>query len=322
MKKRALDLGAAAADAGPMSAVEPPPSAAAPPAAPQPPPPFRVDAASPPPTPLVFASPHSGRIYPPELLAAARLDAEAIRASEDAWVDRLIADAPAAGAALIACELARAWVDVNRDPRELDPRLIRDPLPPGSRPGTPRVAAGLGAVARVVGAGQEIYRARLSLAEAQARLAAGHAPYHEALAGLMAAARDRFGVAVLVDWHSMPAAAADAEGRRSGRRPDVVLGDRHGAACGPALTAAVRQGFEAAGYVVALNRPYAGGWTTQRWGRPHEGLHAVQVELDRGLYLAPGRPEPGPRFEQVRADLAGIAASLAAIDWPRALGGG
>lgn len=288
---------------------------------PEPVPPFRVTATTPPTTPLVFASPHSGRIYPPALLAAARLDAEALRASEDAFVDALIAGAPALGAALIACELARAWVDVNRDPRELDPRLIRDPLPAGARAASPRVAAGLGAVARVVGAGQEIYREPLSLAEAQARLDQTHAPYHAALAGLMAAARARFGVAVLVDWHSMPSAAADAEGRRSGRRPDVVLGDRHGAACGPALTETARRAFEAAGYVVALNRPYAGGWTTQRWGRPHRGLHALQVELDRGLYLTPGRLEPGPGFEALRRDLTQIAGTLAAVDWAAALAG-
>lgn len=298
-----------------MSAVETPPAGPAPAAAP-----FRVAAAAEPTTPLVFASPHSGRVYPAELMAAARLDADAIRASEDAWVDELIADAAGVGAAVILCEIARAYVDVNRDPRELDPRLIRGPLPAGSRSTSARVAAGLGAVARVVGAGQEIYRRQLTLAEAQDRLAAVHAPYHAALAGLVRAAHERFGVAVLVDWHSMPSAAAAAEGRRSGRRPQVVLGDRHGAACAPALTAAAREAFEAAGYVTALNQPYAGGWTTQSWGRPREGVHALQVEMDRSLYLDEARLTPAPGFERLRRDLAGIAARLAAIDWPARLG--
>jgi len=281
--------------------------------------PFRVVGGGEPRTPLVFASPHSGRRYPAELMAASQLDDLAIRASEDAWVDALVADAAEAGAALIVCEVARAHVDVNRDPRELDPRLIRGPLPPGSRPTSPRVAAGLGALARVVGQGREIYRRRLTLEEAQARLAAVHAPYHAALAGLMEAARARFGVAVLVDWHSMPSAAAEAEGRRAGRRPQVVLGDRHGVACAPALTAAAREAFEQAGYVTALNRPYAGGWTTQTWGRPRDGFHALQVELDRGLYLDEARLAPGPGFARLKADLTAVAGRLAAVDWPARL---
>ena len=187
-------------------------------------------------TPLVFASPHSGRIYPEALHAASRLDAHELRRSEDAFVDELIEGALARGAAVVLCRYARAFVDVNRDPWELDPAMFEDELPDATRRQSPRVAAGLGAIPRLVGEGREIYSRKLAFSEASERIEAVHRPYHAALGELLQEARQRFGAAILIDWHSMPSAVARSETRLGRMRPDVVLGDRHGAACAKAVS--------------------------------------------------------------------------------------
>ena len=270
-------------------------------------------------TPLVFASPHAGRIYPPDMMAASKLDERDIRRSEDALVDGLIERGAEAGAALVVCRVARAYVDVNRDPWEMDPDMFRDELPAEANSSTARVAAGLGAVPRVVGDGRAIYARKLEYAEAEKRIETVHAPYHAALAALLAEARDAFGAAVLIDWHSMPSAASRAEQRKGRPKPDIVLGDRHGAACSGFLTELVRRELEASGYIVALNRPYAGGWTTQTHGRPGESLHALQVEIDRGLYLDERTLEPRPGFARLRSDLERLFRVLAAQDWAASL---
>ena len=237
----------------------------------------------PPPTPLVFASPHSGRFYPEDMMSAAALDAVSIRRSEDAFVDDLIAAAPAFGAALITAGFARAYIDVNREPFELDPGMFADELPEFARARTARVAAGLGAIARVVSEGQEIYRRKLTFAEARGRIEGAHKPYHAALAGLIAEAQAAHGFAILVDWHSMPAAAARAGARD--RPSDIVLGDRYGAACAGVLPTRVERELEGLGYRVARNTPYAGGYTTEHYGQPSRRVHALQVEMNRALYL-------------------------------------
>ena len=216
--------------------------------------PFTLTRAAEPSTPFVFASPHSGRDYPDELMDAAALDSAAIRRSEDAFVDELIGSAPQLGAALLTARFARAYVDVNREAYELDPAMFEDELPPFARGRTARVAAGLGSIARVVGEGQEIYRRKLTFAEARRRIEAVHGPYHAALAGLLEETRARHGRAVLIDWHSMPSAASGdaAYGRRG---CDIVLGDRFGAACAPGLTRLVERVLVARGYGVARNAP-------------------------------------------------------------------
>lgn len=270
-------------------------------------------------TPLVFASPHSGRIYPDELMAASRLDAQAIRRSEDVFVDRLIEEGFSSGVSGVICRTARVWIDVNRDPWELDPAMFEDALPAFARSQTARVAAGLGSIARMVGEGQEIYARKLTFAEAEARIDAVHKPYHQAVKERLDAARERFGVGVLVDWHSMPSAAGRHEARRGRGRPDVVLGDRHGAACGRALTQAVRRQLESQGYAVTLNSPYAGGYTTQVYGRPDQGLHALQIEIDRGLYVDEATLERTPGFERLRRDLNRLFQMLIETDWATAL---
>lgn len=265
------------------------------------------------PTPLVFASPHSGRDYPEEMMAAAALDATAIRRSEDAFVDELIAGAPEQGAALLAARFARAYMDVNREPFELDPAMFADELPEFARARTARVAAGLGAIARIVSEGQEIYARKLTFAEARARIERAHRPYHAALARLLGEAHAAHGLAVLIDWHSMPAAAARQSGRLGSC--DMVLGDRFGAACSAALTNRVEAELVRLGYRVARNTPYAGGYTTEHYGRPARRTHALQIEINRALYLDEARLEPTAGFAALKADLATLTQALVAADW-------
>ncbi len=267
---------------------------------------------APPPTPVIFASPHSGRLYPDDMMSAARLDAQAIRRSEDAFVDQLVAGAPDAGAALITASYARAYIDVNRDALELDPGMFADALPHFARSRTARVAAGLGAIAKVVSEGQEIYARKLTFAEAQGRIDGAHRPYHAALAGLIAESQAAHGVAILVDWHSMPSAAARAAGAGG---CDLVLGDRFGAACSDVLTRLVEGEFEARGYRVVRNTPYAGGYTTEHYGRPACRVHALQIELNRALYLDEDALAPTTGFARLKADIAAVTAALTAQDW-------
>ena len=199
-------------------------------------------------------------------------------------------------------------MDLNRDPDELDPQVVE-----GAEASSPRVTAGFGVIPRLTGDGRTIRDHALAHEDALARLAAAHRPYHEALERLMHRARGRFGYAVLVDWHSMPSRAV---GRAAGvRSPDVVLGDRHGSSCSAEVTRLLRAQFERAGWRVALNRPYAGGWSTQLWGRPDEGLHAVQVELNRALYLNEDALTPGPHFVMTQKVIRRVTAALAAHDW-------
>ena len=267
---------------------------------------------APPPTPLVFASPHSGRLYPDDMMAAAVLDAHAIRRSEDVLVDDLIGRADALGAAVIAARYARAYIDLNREAFELDPAMFVDELPAFARARTARVAAGLGAIARVVSEGQEIYARKLTFAEARARIEQAHRPYHAALAQLIAEARAAHGFAILVDWHSMPSAAARA-GRE--RPSDFVLGDRFGAACAGLLTATVERELTGLGYRVGRNSPYAGGYTTEHYGRPLRRVHALQIEINRGLYLNESTLEPTKGFTRLKSDLERLTTALASGDW-------
>lgn len=278
--------------------------------------PFEVRRAGPagaPPTPLVFASPHSGRLYPEDMMSAAALDAVSIRRSEDALVDELIAAAPAHGATLIVANFARAYIDLNREAFELDASMFADELPEFARARTARVAAGLGAIARVVSEGQEIYRRKLTFAEARKRIETAHRPYHAALEALLAEAQAAHGFAILVDWHSMPAAAARAAGRD--RPCDIVLGDRFGAACAGVLPSRVERELEALGYRVTRNTPYAGGYTTEHYGQPQRRAHALQVEINRALYLDEATLAPTSGFPRLKGHIEQLTRALAAADW-------
>jgi N-formylglutamate amidohydrolase len=268
-------------------------------------------------TPFVFCSPHSGRIYPKAFLDASRLDAHTLRKSEDCFVDELFSSVAALGAPLIAARFPRAYLDVNREPYELDPELFDEPLPPFANSQSVRVVGGLGTIARIVADCEEIYRERMPVARALERIDRLYKPYHGALARLVEETRRRFGIAVLIDCHSMPSASI---GQPSSSRPDIVLGDRYGASCDVKVTRGLRAIFAEASYEVHLNRPYAGGFITEHYGRPHRGVHALQIEVNRALYLDEATFERSERFQALRADLARMMAR-ATREVPALLGG-
>ena len=260
--------------------------------------------------PIVFNSPHSGRVYPPRFLAMTRLDHLSIRQSEDAYVDELFARAPHLGAPLLRAHFPRAYLDVNREPWELDPTMFVEPLSDRFNTTSPRVAAGLGTLARVVAENKPIYRERLTLDDARMRIEGIYQPYHDALQKLLSQSLSVFGVAVLIDCHSMPRIG------RHGERatPDVVLGDRYGTTCAPALVDLVETTFTAAGLRVARNRPYAGGFCTRSYGRPQHGVHALQIELSRHLYMSETTLEKNAGFEPLRQLLDRLILTLIGLD--------
>ncbi|WP_423415286.1 N-formylglutamate amidohydrolase [Hyphomicrobium sp. B1] len=232
--------------------------------------------------PFVFSSPHSGRLYPPEFLAISRLDPKTLRRSEDCFVDKLFRPVASLGAPLISARFPRAYLDLNREPYELDPELVLEPLPAHANTQSIRVAGGLGTVARIVADGEEIYPSRLRLENVLARIEQLYFPFHAELSRLVTQTRENFGYAVLIDCHSMPSTAMAPGGAQ---RPDIVIGDRFGASADPRLTLLIRDEFQRRGFKVQLNRPYAGGYITEHHGRPGRGTHAIQLEINRGLYI-------------------------------------
>lgn len=260
--------------------------------------------------PFVFNSPHSGRHYPQRFLGMSRLDKDTIRRSEDCYVEQLFGGAVALGAPLLVAHFPRAYLDVNREPWELDPRMFAEPLPSFANIRSPRVAGGLGTVPRLVGEGMDIYRARLPLAEAVSRIRDIYEPYHQTLRHLIGRTQMRFGYAVLVDCHSMPASIRLGE---TGARPDFIVGDRFGASAAPELTDAAIRLLSSMGYSVAYNKPYAGGFITEHYGRPARNRHAVQIEVNRGLYMNERTFEKGAGFAALSDDLTRFCADLMAL---------
>lgn len=259
---------------------------------------------------VVFASPHSGRDYPWSFLRKTVLNEHAIRSSEDAFVDQLFDCAPEYGAVFLKAGAPRAYIDLNRARNELDPALIE-----GARrmAHNPRVASGLGVVPRVVANGRAIYRGKITLAEAEGRIARYWEPYHEKLQSLLDAAHARHGQTVLIDCHSMPHEAMDGVARAGARRPDVVLGDRFGAAASGEVVDIIEEAFVHAGFIVTRNTPFAGAYITQAYGKPSKGQHAVQVEIDRSLYMNEQLIRPNGDFEAVQASLRKVIAKVAQI---------
>jgi N-formylglutamate amidohydrolase len=261
-------------------------------------------------TSVVFASPHSGRDYGWSFLRRSQLDEQTIRSSEDAFVDILFDSVPSQGAPLLAARAPRAYVDLNRSADELDPALIE-----GVQGTThnPRVSSGLGVVPRVVANGRAIYRGKLSLEEARGRIRDHWHPYHAALEKLVAESRRTFGEAILIDCHSMPHEAIESIGHPRGQRPEIVLGDRFGAAARSDVVERVEAAFATAGFRVVRNAPFAGAYTTQHYGRPSRGQHVVQVEIDRVLYMNELLVRPNSNYKAFKAQLAGVIAEIAAI---------
>lgn len=254
--------------------------------------------------PLVLSSPHSGAYYPKDFVDASPLELTTLRKSEDCYVDELFSDGPTHGAPLLRALYPRAYVDVNREPYELDPEMFEQPLPAFVNTTSARVAAGLGTIARIVGNRREIYRGKLAFAEAERRITGVHKPYHQALRGLVARARQQFGFCILLDCHSMPSSGLPMDPDGDGRTIDIVLGDRNRTSCSIALSDAVHNHLSAAGYHVIRNTPYAGGYTTQHYGNPGDGIHALQIEINRTIYMDETTLQRRPCFAKVRAELA------------------
>ncbi|MBT0957985.1 N-formylglutamate amidohydrolase [Alphaproteobacteria bacterium KMM 3653] len=272
--------------------------------------PFKLHAPQSLETGVVFASPHSGRDYPWSFLRASILDEKTIRSSEDAFVDMLFDGVPAMGAPLLTATMPRAYLDLNRSAEELDPALIA-----GVKGVThnPRVSSGLGVIPRVVANGRAIYRGKLEMDEARERIADYWHPYHRALQGQLDQAKARFGTALLIDCHSMPHEAIESAAGRGPFKPEVVLGDRFGAACSGEIMERVEAAFAATGLRVARNAPFAGAFVTQHYGRPARNQHVIQVEIDRSLYMNEAAIRPNARFAAFKRTLSGVIAEIVEI---------
>ena len=267
---------------------------------------------------VVLSSPHSGRIYPERFLQSARLDAASLRRSEDAFVDDLFLGAVRLGCPLLRARFPRAFLDVNREPYELDPRMFDGRLPAYANTRSLRVAGGLGTIARIVGDAHEIYARRLPVDDALQRIEALHRPYHAALLRLTNRAVENFGLALLIDCHSMPSSPAvnctPSSGWRDDRsKADVVLGDRYGTSCDRAFADAAEYELKRCGFTVERNKPYAGGYITEHYGHPGQGRHALQIEINRALYMDERTLEPTRFFGRVSQHLEEVVGALAAL---------
>jgi N-formylglutamate amidohydrolase len=263
--------------------------------------------------PVVFNSPHSGRHYPAEFLAQSRLDERGLRRSEDCHIDRVFFGVTGLRLPLMCARFPRAYLDVNREPYELDPRMFDGRLPAQANTRSMRVAGGLGTVPRIVGDGQDIYARRLPVAEALHRIETLYRPYHRALRQLVARAEARFGQAILIDCHSMPAASL---GQAQDAGIDIVVGDRYGTSCAPLLTEHVARLLSALGYTVQRNKPYAGGFITEHYGAPLSGVHALQIEINRSIYMDETTLDAHAGLDRLRADMTTLAESLIDLRLP------
>ena len=264
-------------------------------------------------SPLVFSSPHSGCVYPASFIASSQLDALTLRRSEDAFVDELFSGALDVGACLLRAHFPRAFLDLNREPYELDPRMFDGRLPAFANTRSMRVAGGLGTIARVVGEAQEIYRRRMPIEEGLNRIETLYKPFHRQLRHLMRASAETFGLAVLIDCHSMPSSLGRGTRLEDRVKADIVLGDRYGTSCHPAVVDVVQGELVRLGYSVQRNKPYAGGFITEHYGNPSASWHALQIEINRGLYLEESSLIRGEGFPRLQRDLSRVAKRLASL---------
>ena len=255
--------------------------------------------------PIVLNSPHSGRCYSRAFLHQSRLEPLALRRSEDAFIDELFAPCVAHGIPLLAATFPRAFVDVNREPFELDPHMFSDRLPSYANTRSLRVAGGLGTIPRLVGDAQPIYRAPLTSAEALDRIERWYRPYHAQLTRLVDESLTAFGVCLVLDCHSMPSSAIESG------KTDFVVGDRFGASAAPWMAECLTQELNNRGYVVRRNKPYAGGFITEHYGDPTNGRHAIQIEINRALYLDERRIEKSAGMAILTKDLFDVIGALA-----------
>ena len=250
--------------------------------------------------PAVFNSPHSGNIYPPGLAAMTRLDPVTLRKSEDCFVDELFSAMPAMGCPLLKARFPRVYLDVNREPYELDPAMFDRPLPPFVNTSSLRVAGGLGTIPRIVSENETIYACAINWDDAADRIEKVYHPYHQTLSSLMTDTSDKFGYAILVDCHSMPSSAARLSTARRHAGTDIVIGDRYGSSCDLSISQTLEVLFRSAGLSVVHNKPYAGGFITQSYGQPDNGIHALQIEINRALYMNERTLEKGANFVELQ----------------------
>jgi N-formylglutamate amidohydrolase len=260
--------------------------------------------------PAVFNSPHSGRQFPEDFLRQTRLPLMTLRKSEDCFVDELFLSCVDHGAPMLRALVPRSYIDLNREPYELDPRMFSGELPGYANTGSPRVAGGLGTIPRIVSEGEDIYRGRLDFAEARKRIEQIYIPYHRTLSALTNAVLSKAGEVLLVDCHSMPASATAHVAPPGAGMIDVVLGDRFGASCAEDISAFIEEKLQRQGLKVLRNKPYAGGFITQNHGAPHRGQHALQIEINRGLYMNEASLEKTADFGNVRAVLEEMVKAL------------
>lgn len=251
-------------------------------------------------TPFVFGSPHSGRFYPPSFLASSVLDERTIRKSEDFLVDELFESVVDCGAPLLKANYARAYLDVNREPYELDPKMFKGRLPSFANTKSIRVNGGLGTIARNVSEKLQIYRGKLDVDEVISRIDQVYKPYHEELRRVLAKTYSEFGFAVLIDCHSMPSAKNH---NQQDLRSDFVIGDRYGTSISGDYVKNTMEILGSMGYRVAVNKPYAGGFITEHYGRPKDGLYAMQIEINRGLYMDEQLMVKSDGFQKLQEDL-------------------
>ena len=263
--------------------------------------------------PAVYNSPHSGNRLPQNLLALSRLGTEALRQSEDCFVDELFSGCESHGSPLLRAHISRAFLDLNRAPDELDPRMFLEDVPAWLNRPSARVAAGLGTIPRIVAEGQEIYRGRIPLQEALGRIETYYRPYHRTLTALLNEAHDAMGIVFLIDCHSMPSSGSPCANGFASRQADIVLGDRFGHACDGELTALVEALFKNQGLHVVRNKPYAGGFITETHGNPRLNRHALQIEINRALYMDERRMEKSQSFPSMKRALEKMMAGVAAF---------
>lgn len=263
-------------------------------------------------TPFVINSPHSGRVYPQSFLEQSRLGNLAIRKSEDFMVDELVEGGAFHGIPMLKANFPRAFLDVNREPYELDAQMFNGQLPSYTNTRSIRVSSGLGTIAKIVAEGEHIYSDKIPVEDGVSRIETIYRPYHAKLRNLLAKTHVTLNTAVLLDCHSMPSNSIQAN---YNTRPDFVLGDRFGSSCAPTITHGVKNLLQQMGYNVEVNKPYAGGFITEHYGRPNNGLHALQIEINRGLYMDEIRMLPNDRFAEFAADLTVFFKQLTGMQW-------
>lgn len=265
--------------------------------------------------PVIFASPHSGQNYSEAFIEASRLSPRQLRRSEDSFIDEVFASAPEFGAPLLRAHFPRAYVDPNRSAYELDPTMFNGPLPAYVTTKSPRLLAGLGTVPRVVANGEEIYHQKLEFDDIKARIERHYVPYHETLTALRDQTHDRFGMAIIIDCHSMPSTGESGRSHFAAPLADIVLGDCHGRSCHRFITDAAEKICRDVGLTVARNKPYAGGFTTKHYGKPRTNVHTLQIEINRSIYMDELRIERGPGLATLTRQMRRFINAMTSMDF-------